>query len=671
MVSPKQVQDIMEAARVEEVVADFVTLKRRGVNLIGLCPFHNERTPSFNVNPARNIFKCFGCGKGGDSVTFLREHENMSYVEALRWLANKYNIELEEVEQTPEQLAEIQLAESLYIVNEFGLQHFQHQLFETDEGKSVALSYFKNRGLREETIRTFGLGYAPDQRDLLLVSARANGHDPELLKKVGLCSQDGSRDFFRARVMFTIHNLSGKVAAFAGRTMSSDKKIPKYINSPETEIYVKNKILYGAHQAKRAIRQQDECILVEGYMDVIALYQEGIQNVVASSGTSLTEGQLQLIKRNTNNLKILYDGDSAGIKAALRGLDLALEQNLNVKICLLPDGHDPDSYVQEFSGEELIQYIEANSKDFILLKTELLLEETKNDPAKRTGLIKDIVASIAKIPDPIKRSVYLRECSALLEVPEDILVSETNKLINTNLRKSEEKAARRPEAASDSPPSFQGTEWPTELPPMSSDTELPPQQQWPEHVEQRPAEGHLEAFQEKDIIRMLVLYGDKMLEQEQVTVAQYILTDIEESLDSFDNPLYGRIAAECRDMILNGQAFDQHYFIQHDSSDVCELAINLIATPWEFSPNWEEMWSYPLQNQKMPELNFDLDMKQALLRFKLHKVMKMCEMNLNRVKKASQDGDDAEMMRYMKIQQKLNETRNEIAARVGTVVLPK
>ena len=661
----------MEAARVEEVVADFVTLKRRGVNLIGLCPFHNERTPSFNVNPARNIFKCFGCGKGGDSVTFLREHENMSYVEALRWLANKYNIELEEVEQTPEQLAEIQLAESLYIVNEFGLQHFQHQLFETDEGKSVALSYFKNRGLREETIRTFGLGYAPDQRDLLLVSARANGHDPELLKKVGLCSQDGSRDFFRARVMFTIHNLSGKVAAFAGRTMSSDKKIPKYINSPETEIYVKNKILYGAHQAKRAIRQQDECILVEGYMDVIALYQEGIQNVVASSGTSLTEGQLQLIKRNTNNLKILYDGDSAGIKAALRGLDLALEQNLNVKICLLPDGHDPDSYVQEFSGEELTQYIEANSKDFILLKTELLLEETKNDPAKRTGLIKDIVASIAKIPDPIKRSVYLRECSALLEVPEDILVSETNKLINTNLRKSEEKAARRPEAASDSPPSFQGTEWPTELPPMSSDTELPPEQQWPEHIEQRPVAGHIEAFQEKDIIRMLVLYGDKMLEQEQVTVAQYILADIEESLDSFDNPLYGRIAAECRDMIVNGQTFDQHHFIQHDSSDVCELAINLIATPWEFSPNWEEMWSYPLQNQKMPELNFDLDMKQALLRFKLHKVMKMCEMNLNRVKKASQDGDDAEMMRYMKIQQKLNETRNEIAARVGTVVLPK
>jgi DNA primase, catalytic core len=382
MIPPKQVQDILEAARIEEVVGEFVTLKRRGVNLIGLCPFHGERTPSFNVNPARNIFKCFGCGKAGDSVTFLREHDNLSYPEALRWLARKYNIEIQEVERSPEQLAEMQLADSLYIVNDFALQHFQQQLFDTDEGQSVALAYFRKRGLREETIRSFGLGYAPEERDLLLRRARSTGHSLDLLQKVGLCSQDGSRDFFRGRVMFAIHNQGGKVAAFAGRTMSSEKNVPKYVNSPETEIYVKNKTLYGLYQARKAIRQQDVCLLVEGYMDVLSLHQAGIQNVVASSGTSLTEGQLQLIRRNAQNLLILYDGDPAGIKAALRGLDLALEQDLNVKICLLPDGHDPDSYVQEFGGEAFSKYVSEQAKDFIFSKPIYCSTRPKTTPSK-------------------------------------------------------------------------------------------------------------------------------------------------------------------------------------------------------------------------------------------------------------------------------------------------
>lgn len=604
-------------------------------------------------------------------MTFLREHENLTYIEALRWLAKKYNIELQEVERTPEQLAEMQMVDALYIVNDFGLQHFQTQLFDTDEGKSVALSYFKKRGLREETIRTFGLGYAPDERDLLLRHARSSGHNIDLLKKVGLCSHDGSRDFFRARVMFTIHNLSGKVAAFAGRTMSSEKNIPKYINSPETEIYVKNKTLYGLFQAKKAIRQLDECILVEGYMDVISLYQAGIQNVVASSGTSLTEGQLQLIKRNTNNLKILYDGDPAGIKAALRGLDLALEQDLNVKICLLPDGHDPDSYVQEFGGDEFNKYTSANAKDFILFKTQLLLEETKHDPVKRSGLIKDIVSSISKIPDPIKRSVYLRECANLLEVPEPVLMAEANKLITTTIKKRDEKAARQPEAASDSASFIPSGEWPSEFPPMQADGDMPPEFNSPVFTDSEPKRQHIESVQERDIVRLLIQYGNQTLQKENTTVAEFILADIEESLGSFDNPLYGKIASECHDLVVQGKSFDQHYFIQHESKEVNELAIDLLATPWEFSPNWEAMWNYPLQNQKMPDLNFDLDMKQALLRFKLQKVMKMCEMNLARVKAASLAGDDEGMMRFMKIQQKLNETRNTIALQAGTVILPK
>ncbi|HNE30493.1 MAG TPA: DNA primase, partial [Saprospiraceae bacterium] len=547
------------------------------------------KTPSFNVNPARNLFKCFGCGKAGDAITFLREHEQFSYPEALRWLAKKYNIEIEEAELSPEQRAADQLAESLYIVNDFALKHFQEQLFDTDEGKSVALSYFRQRGLREDTIRAFGLGYAPDQRDLLLQRARATGHSVELLKKVGLCSADGSRDFFRGRVMFAIHNLSGKVAAFAGRTMSADKSVPKYINSPETEIYVKNKTLYGAFQAKKAIRQLDECILVEGYMDVISLYQAGIENVVASSGTSLTEGQLNLIRRNTNNLKILYDGDPAGIKAALRGLDLALEQDLNVRIVLLPDGEDPDSYVQKVGSEAFLEYVAREAKDFILFKTQLLLSEIKGDPIKKSGLVKDIVASIARIPDPIKRSVYQKECASLLDVAEPALVEETNKLITQGLKKQEERKARAPEAASDSPDAQPNPELPVEDPAFTRPRERP------------LARG--DEFQERDIIRLLVQFGNQVL-PEGVSVAEYILADIEDSLGSFDNPLYGKVATECHDLLFQGRTPDTAFFLQHDNPAVRDLAIDLMTSPWELSPNWEERYNYPLQNQKPPEENF-------------------------------------------------------------------
>ncbi|MDX2280266.1 MAG: DNA primase [Saprospiraceae bacterium] len=657
MIPPKQVQEILDLTRIEEVIEDFVTLRRRGVNLIGLCPFHNEKSPSFNVNPTRNIFKCFGCGKGGDAVTFLMEHEHFAYPDALRWLARKYNVEIQEIVRSPEQVAELQYTDSLYIVNDFALQHFQQQLFDTDEGKSVALSYFKQRGLREETIRNFGLGYAPDQWDLLLKTAKSKGHDPDMLRKLGLVNQEATRDFFRARVMFAIHNLSGKVAAFAGRTMSSDKNTPKYINSPETEIYVKNKILYGAFQAKKAIRQKDECILVEGYMDVISLHQAGIENVVASSGTSLTEGQLQLIKRNTNNLKILYDGDPAGIKAALRGLDLALEQDMNVRIVLLPDKEDPDSYVQKYGGEAFTEFTTRESKDFILFKTQLLLAETKGDPIKKSILVKDIVASIAKIPDPIKRSLYLRECSALMEVDENALVSEINKLIQTALKKKADKDARSPSAASDSPDVAPNPEFPTADPALVTPRERPVQKG--------------DEFQERDIVRLLVLYGEQMLPKEQMTVAAYILLDIEESLDTFDFPLYGRFAREYHQMIVEGKSVDRHHFLNHENPQICELTVNILSTPWEMSPNWEERFNNPLQNQPMPDLNFDIDARQALDRFKLRKLMKMCEINLVRIRAASEAGDMDTMMHYMRVQQKLNESRNELAARVGTVVLSK
>jgi DNA primase len=659
MIPPKTVQEILDATRIEEVVEEFVALRKRGVNLIGLCPFHNERTPSFNVSPARNIFKCFGCGKGGDAVTFLRELENYSYPEALQWLARKYNIEIEEVERTPQQVAQQQLHESLFIVNDFALQHFQAQLFETDEGRSVALHYFRQRGLRDETIRRFGLGYAPDYRDLLLQRARAKGHSPELLKKVGLSSQDGSRDFFRGRVMFAIHNLAGKVAAFAGRTMSSDKTQPKYINSPETEIYVKNRTLYGLHQAKKAIRQHDECILVEGYMDVISLSQAGIENVVASSGTSLTEGQLQLIKRNTDNLKILYDGDPAGIRAALRGLDLALEQDLNVRLVLLPPGEDPDSYVQKIGPEAFGEFLRKEARDFVIFKANLLVEDTMGDPVRKAGLVKDIVATIAKIPDPIKRSVYLRECSMLMDISEHVLMTETNKLIATTIKKRQEKESRQPGAMSDSVEGGPNPElMPVEEPPFYA----------------TPGEGTLarnDEFQERDIIRLLVQHGQQWLEKEQCSVAEFVLADIEESLPSFDNPLYGRVAQECHALLLQRRNFDQSYFINHPQRAIADLAVDLLASPYDMSPNWEDMWRLPLQHQPLPELNFDADTRQALDRFKLRKLLKMCNLNLARVRGASESGDTEGMLRFLKIQQKLNEARNEVAKRLGTVVLPE
>jgi DNA primase len=382
MITRKSIDEVIEAARIDEVVEDFITLRRRGVNKTGLCPFHSEKSPSFSVNVARGIFKCFGCGKGGDAVTFIREHENMGYLDAIRWLAKKYRIQLEEVELTKDQLADFKEQESLYLVNDFAVKYYAQQMRDTDTGRSVALPYFTKRGLSEETIEAFGLGFASDARDGLIQEALKAGYSKETLIKIGLSGKDGSRDFFRDRVIFPIHALSGKVCAFAGRTMSSDKTIPKYINSPETEIYVKNKILYGAFQAKQHIRKLEECLLVEGYMDVISLHQAGVNHAVAASGTALTEGQIQLIRRQTENLTLLYDADNAGFKAAVKGFAIALKQGMNVRMVSLPPGEDPDSYVQAHGRTAILDYIKENQKDIVIFLAEKRLEEVGRDPIK-------------------------------------------------------------------------------------------------------------------------------------------------------------------------------------------------------------------------------------------------------------------------------------------------
>ncbi len=661
MIPPQTAREILDAARIEEVVEEFLTLRRRGVNLVGLCPFHAERTPSFSVNPARNIFKCFGCGKGGDAVTFLMEHEGFTYPEALRWLARKYRIEIQEVERTPEQVAEQQQAESLFIVNDFAARHFREQMLDTDEGRSVALAYFRQRGLTDETIQAFGLGYAPDRRDLLLQKARQASHDIGLLQKAGLVSADGMRDFFRARVLFPIHTMSGKIAAFAGRTLSSDKKIPKYINSPESEVYVKSKTLYGMYQAKRAIRKKDECILVEGYMDVISLHQAGIENVVASSGTSLTEGQLQLIRRNTQNLTILYDGDPAGIQAALRGLDLALEQDLNVRVVLLPAGEDPDSYVQRAGPQALEAYIAQQAKDVILLKMSLLLGEIRGNPARRATVVKDMVSSIARIPDPIRRSTYVLECAVQMGISEQALLEEVNKLIRADMRKKAEKEARQPSTASDS----------TEQAP-------PPSAPWPESETPQAAPERAtslalptDEFQERDIIRLLIQFGSRELPGESITVGEWVLGDIEDLLTEFDNPLYGRIARECHALLLQGRAMEQNYFTHHSSPDIASLALEMLAQPWEYSPNWEKRWNLPLQNQPMPEDNAEADILQALAMFKIRKINRLLEKNKERLKTAIADGDTKAEMQYLQTNLKIEQVRNRIARKHGIVLFPR
>ncbi len=680
MISQKSVEEILNRARIEDIVEDFVELKRRGVNMIGLCPFHNEKTPSFTVSPSKNICKCFGCGKGGDPVQFLKEKEDLSFPEALRYIAKKYGIQIEEKELSAEAMKEKQLFDSLYLVNDYAKEFYQKELFETTRGKSVGLSYFKGRGFREATIKKFGLGYAPSAKDMLTSSAVAAGYNIELLRKVRLTNQyDG--DFFRDRVMFTIHNQSGKVIAFAGRTLQKNSKTAKYINSPESEIYIKNKILYGAYFAKKSIREQDECILVEGYTDVISLHQAGIENVVASSGTSLTVGQINLVKRYTPNIKILYDGDAAGIKAALRGLDLVLEQDMNVKVCLLPDGEDPDSYMQKVGLKAFKEYMDKEGKDFILFKTNLLLAEVADDPVKKTGLIRDIVESISKIPDAIKRSMYVKQCAQLMDVGEELLVAESTKVIQKIQKKKEQKAyfdRQRKQSkqstgfSSSAPFPASVPSWGNEPPPFSDEPfpgmdygEVAPPMNEGGAPSSTPNSLVSDEFQEKDIIRILISGGDQIFDvEEDITVAEYILNNIEDVLDSFDDLVFEAIAKEYN----KNRKLTGNHFLTHKDKEVKQAVINLLASPYEYSKGWVERFEKPM-NQKDPEENFTKDSIYSLRRFKLKKVIKMCDENQEKIGKLQKEDNLPKLMKLLKKQQKLMAIRNELAAQMNTVVM--
>ncbi len=565
MIDKDTVDKIFDAIDIVDVIQDFVTLKKRGVNYLGLCPFHNEKTPSFTVSPSKGIFKCFGCGKGGNAVSFIMEHENLSYYEALKYIAQKYHIEVIERELTNEDIEKKNQIESSLIVTAYAQTYFSDTLFNTDEGKTVGLSYFKERGFREPIIEKFQLGYCLDKKDAFTNEAKHKGYNIDFLVSTGLTIKKEDRVFdrFNDRIIFPIHNLMGRTIAFGARTLRKDKNIAKYLNSPESDIYHKSKVLYGIFFAKKSISQNNKCYLVEGYTDVLSMHQSGVENVVASSGTSLTTDQIRLIKRFTNNITIIYDGDSAGVKASLRGIDLVLEQGMNVKVLLLPQDEDPDSFAQSHSSSELIDFIDKNETDFVIFKTKLLLHDAKDDPVKKANLIRDIVKSISVIPEKITRSVYVKECSTLLDIDEQALYSELNKIIfkkykayDKNFKSKELKGSLQKQAV------------------YSKDNS---------------------DVLEREIIKLLLNYGNvemysgkNNLEGEQtITAAQYIISEIQHNELELINPLYKKIFDEYKSHVEDDTIIDSKFFINHSESAISNLAADLLSPSYELSRIWE------------------------------------------------------------------------------------
>lgn len=643
MIDKQTIERILDVARIEEVVGDFVDLKKRGSSMIGLCPFHNEKTPSFHVAPAKGIYKCFGCGKGGDSVRFIMDHEKYSYPEALKFLANKYNVQIEEIELTPEQQAIDTRRESLYLISTRAARFYAEYMWESNEGKTIGLSYFRERGFRDDILKKFELGFAPEGWDAFTQKAVAEGFRESYLEDTGLAIRNDKGklyDRFRARVMFPIHNFTGRVIGFGGRTLKSDKSVPKYVNSPESEIYHKSNVLYGLFFAKKAIRDLDNCYLVEGYADVLSVHQAGIENVVASSGTSLTAEQVKLIARFTKNITILYDGDAAGIKASLRGLDMILEAGLNVKVVLFPDGHDPDSYVHKIGASQFRTYIEDNKKDFILFKTSVLLKEAGNDPIKKAGVIHDVVDSIAKIPDAIMASVFIRECSSLLQMEERILIAELNKLRTGKIRKAEKAESRFDQQPDPLPP-------PDELM-LSQDFS---------GVEK------VAELQEREIIRLLLLYGNMVVNWDDITdtyIAPYIISNLSDV--TFNDPLCVEILSEYAKRIENGELPEFHEFVQHENPGIAELAINLSTSPYNLSENWfakRKIW-----------VNTELDKLKAavyggIYHLKKRKVDEMLRSLLDEIQKEPDESNQAILMQqYLRVK----EAEREISRYLGSVI---
>lgn len=632
----------MDTAHIVDVVGDFVNLKKAGSVYKGLCPFHNEKTPSFVVNPNKNIFKCFGCGQGGDSLKFVMEHEKLSYPEALRYLAQKYNIEVEETHTSAEAQQEKLETESLLIVLNYAAKFYQQQLFESEAGKAIGLSYFKERGFREDTIRSFMLGYSPDSYDAFYKQAKAEGHSEEILAKAGLIKEKNGKhyDFFRDRVMFPIFNVTGKPIAFGGRTLKSGENQPKYINTPETDVYHKSRVLYGIFQAKNEIRAKDVCFLVEGYTDVISLHQAGIRNVVASSGTALTKDQVLLIKRFTENIVILYDGDPAGVKAALRGLDIVLEQGLNVRLVLLPDGEDPDSFVQKNGADATIDFVEKNKKDFILFKASLGMKEVGSDPIRKSDVIKDIVESIALIGDPIKRQLYIKECAEIVDIPEHILVNETNKIRTQILRKSKELSTEEGQVVNEAvKEEFDHTQRVSQVPRLY--------------------------YQEKDVVRILLEFADKEM-QEGENVCAYVLSELVDV--PFKHSVFDKIVKLYLDAYEQDIPFEQVRNIQlSGDEDVKQTLIEMLTPAHELSPNWYGRHEIVVRDANR---TYKTDVVSVMSRFRYYKIMEAVKILDEKIKDAENRQELEELVAVILKKQELLEVRKNLAKSIETVIHP-
>jgi len=656
---PKHIIDqIFETARIEDVIGDFVNLKKSGSSLKGLSPFADEKTPSFMVSPVKQIFKDFSSGKGGNVVTFLMEHEHYSYPEALKVLAKRYNIEIpEDEEMSPEQKEAQSERESLYVINNYAQTYFSEQLWDTDEGKSVALGYFKERGFTDKTIKKFNLGYNPEGWENLVKAAKENGYKTEYLVKVGLAKQKDERvyDTYRGRVMFPIHNLSGRVIGFGGRTLRTDKNIPKYINSPESIIYNKSQTLYGIYQSKSEIIKQDNCLLVEGYTDVISLHQNGIENVVASSGTSLTEDQIKLIKRYTNNVTVLYDGDAAGIKASFRGIDMLLTQGLNIKVVSFPDGEDPDSFAQKHETEETKEFLASQAKDFIVFKTDILSKDAQNDPLQKAKLLRDVVNSIALIPDHLTRAVYIKECSKLLDVEERTLVLELNKIRRKNDQDKRQKDERNQgEVYRDAP---------------LEDLQIT-------KVSVHVNENDLNA-QESEVIRVLLTYcnigvekepefdkqGNPIIDpdEEILNAGTIIIAELLEDGFAFENTTFQNIFETVKSQLETEGQMDENYFLVHAPEDVRNVYIDCLKPGNEL-----HKWDTKKIFVKTEKEKIRLAIESALLHLRSKRLMKLIGALEQKIKLGHQNNED--IMPLMQEKKKLDEVKKMLSKPLGIVI---
>lgn len=662
-IPPNIIEDIMNTARIEEVIGDFVALKRSGSNLKGLSPFTDEKSPSFMVSPAKQIFKCFSSGKGGTVVSFIMEHEHFSYPEALKWLADRYNIEVpEDKPLTAEEQEQITERESLLIVNEYARDFFVDRMHKGEEGKAIGLSYFVERGFRPEIIERFQLGYCPQNEGSLTDAALKKGYKLKYLEALGLSRTRDDRhfDFFSGRVMFPIHSISGKVLGFGGRTLQSGKKVAKYFNSPESIIYNKSKILYGLYFAKSSIIKYDNSYLVEGYTDVISMHQAGVENVVASSGTALTKDQIKLMKRYSNNITILYDGDAAGIRASFRGIDLILEEGMNVKVVLFPVGEDPDSFAKNHGSDEVKTYIEENQRDFVGFKTDVLLKDTNNDPIKRAGLIKDIVESIALIPDDITRAIYLKETSEQFELDEQTLLNEMNK-IRRNKRSAGTAGGQ--------------TYTPNESENQDISSFQTPTQPAKQSITIDPNEG--DKAKELDVIRILVLYGSRAIELNQaalgepkmivdVSLAELVVHEIDRDDLSFANPVFQKIYEICKKGLSEDILFSPTYFMRNENQEIVQIVSDFLTSKYELSEGWLKDFKISTNDelQRLPQA-----LHESLYAFKNSKIKQRIQFIRERLKPDHEEFDENQQEILLREQMDLQKIQGVFAKELNRIIV--